>query len=232
MRKATIICLITMLALAAMGIGYAKWSDFVTATVTVNTGEVQIGIHDYWTWDDGNNDGWSWLFDFDDDGRDPQYPPGQNPENKNVASLVSTNAEPIPGSGYSKSITEAITNGYPYYGPSTHFDIANIGTVPVKIEDILVTDDGSNVAKYLKIGRWYITKSVSGGAKDGVGKDALFKELKYLQLHAGEPMCLEIQFYLDETDDQGNLCPQSVNGRVTYEFAASQWNEVNSPPAP
>ncbi|MEW6183951.1 MAG: hypothetical protein AB1500_12400 [Bacillota bacterium] len=235
MRKATIICLVLMMALATVGYGFAKWSDSVTATVSVNTGNVCVGIRDLGTNDDGITSDviadlpiGPGLPNAGQPGADPQYGDlADNSEGKDVAKKVSENGTEkckIGDTQYYDSVTETITNGYPWYGPTTVVEIANCGSIPVKIERIDTVASGDLIS-FLHIGAWtmYVNET---RILSGTGENALYAYLDRYQLHAKDVIKLEIQQYLEETNANG-LCPENASGTVTITVTASQWNEVN-----
>ncbi len=53
MKKIGLLCLALVLALGALGISYATWSDNVTIEQTVKTGEFKVGVADMGTNDEG-----------------------------------------------------------------------------------------------------------------------------------------------------------------------------------
>jgi predicted ribosomally synthesized peptide with SipW-like signal peptide len=59
MKKIGLICLTLVIALGALGIGYAAWTDTVTMSGTVNTGTVDIVVEGYsgmWVYKDLDDD--------------------------------------------------------------------------------------------------------------------------------------------------------------------------------
>ena len=53
MKKFGLICMALVLALGALGIGYASWSDSIYIEGTVNTGTVDletVGLSGTWLW--------------------------------------------------------------------------------------------------------------------------------------------------------------------------------------
>ncbi len=53
MKKLVLICLALVMALGALGLGYAHWSQTLTITEVVNTGKFCVGIRDVGTNDSG-----------------------------------------------------------------------------------------------------------------------------------------------------------------------------------
>ncbi len=216
MKRMLTVCLVAMLALGLMGFGFAKWSDTVTIDTSVATGNVSVGILDA-----GVND----------PGADPQYPPGLNSEGKDVGSIVSTNGTPIPCTGYYENIIETITNGYPYYKPGTTFEIKNLGSIPVKIESITENWTG-DLADNIHVASWKVTApdgsvyaespaiptDVNGDVVTDF--DALVEAIGNYQLHEGEALTVDIEWFLDQ---ESEMLASATN---TITIIASQWNEI------
>lgn len=236
MKKFAIIGVLAVFALSLMGFGFAKWSKSVNAEITVNTGGIALGIRDVGTNDDGTNTG---VADFgispftNQLGADPQYVPQadydrgirvDNSEMKDVAKKVSANTGQkvfaIGTVDYYDAITETITNGYPYYGPTTVLEIASNGSVPVKIEELTATANGTVAANH-HIGSWTIKESWDTTyTASGTGQDDLLAALKGIQLHEGYVITITMVEYIDQQ------AAQNASGTVTWQITASQWNEV------
>ncbi|MDD4238082.1 MAG: hypothetical protein PHT62_05950 [Desulfotomaculaceae bacterium] len=216
MKKMMTVCLIAMLALGVMGFGFAKWSDTITAEVNVSTGSVLVGILDKGT---------------NDQGPDPNVLPGINSEGKDVASIVSLNSgTAIGNTGYFESITETITNAYPYYAPSTTIEIASLGSVPVKTESLNILWSGA-LADNIQCAAWTVTYPEYTYSSTGAGSstietvtgttfDALQAAVMGVQLHENDKLTIDLQVYFDQQSEQG----ASTTG--TFTVQASQWNEV------
>lgn len=243
MRKVAFLAMTAVLALTTVGYGFAKWSSTVDANVIVNTGSVQIGIRDVGTNDDGTNDGvpdygivpvGSGLPNAGNLGADPQWGAGLNGEKKDVAKKVSENTGTIVGSingiNYYDSIKETITNGYPYYGPTTDIEIANLGTIPVKLETLnhVWTVESVINDEYYDIVGWTITYP-DGTVTSGAGTDNLLATLQKTQLHAKDVLKVSMQEGIRQTakSDSTQITPQNASGSETITVTASQWNEVN-----
>ncbi len=111
MKKIVILALTLVLALGATGVGYALWSDTLYLEGTINTGEVDTCIVSIAS---------------DDIGIDPGY-------QKDVASTAVAIVD-------CKTATVTVTNGYPSYENYVHFTTSILGTVPVILENIIVTN--------------------------------------------------------------------------------------------
>jgi hypothetical protein len=115
-KKIMIISLVAVLALAMMGFGFAKWSDYVKFEGSVATGNVGVNIE---------------AGETTDLGADPNYPPGDNWEGKDVASCTVTTE-------CNTTLVVNIENAYPWYKPGFSFRINGLGTVPVKVEELKI----------------------------------------------------------------------------------------------
>jgi hypothetical protein len=212
-RKTVVICLIAMFALAAMGFGFAKWSDSVSIAATVETGKVCVGILDAGVLDPG---------------ADPQQTPGQNPEGKDVAKTTSTNIDnkcENAGVQYFAKIEEKIENAYPWYKTGSTIKMANCGTIPVKIEKIeAVWDDPDGIADFFNVAEWTLTDNgVVVGT--GTGLDSLMTALIKYQLHPDHVLTLDITGYFAE-EVGTDIMPEGASATATVTVTASQWNEV------
>ena len=114
MKKIVLMCLAVVLALGSMGVGYALWSDSLYLEGTINTGEVDICI----------------ISVADDDSSHQNLDPPLYW--KDVATTQTTIVD-----CYHATVT--VTNAYPCYENFVHFTTEVRGTVPVILEDIIVT---------------------------------------------------------------------------------------------
>ncbi|ADI02032.1 hypothetical protein [Syntrophothermus lipocalidus] len=225
MRKMLVICVMAVMTLTLVGFGFAKWSDTVTISSDVETGNLQTTIAP-----GGVNDR----------GADPQYGPGHNEEGKDVASIECVQGE---GENADHSLNVTINNGYPFYKPGFTFVITSTGTVPVKIEDIQGPNWQGDLADYIKIAGWSFT--VDNPAAYGLPAqeftvesdetnstwEGLVEAIGHQQLHQNGTLTVNLEFYIDETDngqEDGNLCPMNASATGTITIKSSQWNEVGT----
>jgi hypothetical protein len=158
MKKIGILAMCLVLALAAMGVGFAKWSESLEISGLVNTGEVDIQFSDQWSNDpsltgiqqrdptpggDPTECG-SWEFRLIDDPLSWDWM-GEIGD-KEVASIdcelvEGLNDDEARGTDdFSQDkLTVTVYNGYPCYFGNIGFSIDNIGTIPVKIESLRLT---------------------------------------------------------------------------------------------
>jgi hypothetical protein len=109
MKKIGLLLLVVVLALGALGVGYAMWDKTVYIDGTVNTGEVDATFTDAWC---------------SDTGIDPGY-------DKDVGSC-SVIIDPEDN----QLLHITINNGYPCYSCYIFYTITNTGTVPVMVQDL------------------------------------------------------------------------------------------------
>jgi hypothetical protein len=121
-----------VLALALMGVAYALWSETLTISGSVATGEVDVAFQNA-----SDND----------NGIDPGY-------DKDVADCTVA----VAPDGNSMTIT--ITNGYPSYTCTVSYEFLNDGSIPVKLQsvtenipdELTVTQTGPGVGYQLDAG--------------------------------------------------------------------------------
>jgi predicted ribosomally synthesized peptide with SipW-like signal peptide len=250
MKKVGLLLLALVVALGALGVGYAKWSDNVSIAGTITTGNVSIGITDQGTFDDGQADGMFSTYNFaeaDTIGSDPNVAPGNNAEGKNFASHVSYNNGTCIGyscyGGAYESITEEITNAYPWYASATVIGLANLGTVPVKIDEVtfISKNDPKHVMDFMQVDNWYLMYDsepdefghvhlITATGNGFFGATGLANQ-GHVQIPAGTCATLIVYFHFNE--EVGNsVMPQGATGANALTFTAnvkaSQWNEVGT----
>jgi hypothetical protein len=125
MKKVALLGLALVLALGSLGFAYAKWSDSVTLSKTVNTDYIDV----YWgtitPWDDCSGPSNDYNLDLS------QYPDivTYYREVKNVGCTT------VEGIG-TDSLLVTVTNAYPLYYCDVEVEFCNRGSVPVKLADI------------------------------------------------------------------------------------------------
>lgn len=139
MKKIGLLCLVLVLALGTLGMGYAKWSQTLTINGTVNTGTLIVGIRD-----DGTSDPVTSGDDFD---QEFDFSQGVSVDlDKDVASTESVNGEFKcwhDDVKFYHDITFTVTDAYPWYYWEEYIEIANCGTTPAKIDSLEVYHAGA-----------------------------------------------------------------------------------------
>lgn len=114
MKKIALVSLALVLALGMLGVGYAHWEKSLYIEGTVNTGEVNMEI----------------ISAASDD------PPGNIDPGKDK-DVGCTRVQIDPSDNQRVIVT--VENGYPCYEVYIHFTAHNNGTIPVRLQDIIVT---------------------------------------------------------------------------------------------
>jgi hypothetical protein len=124
-KKIGLVCIALVLALGALGIGYAHWSQTIYVDQVVNTGTVCVGFQELILAEDPEADG------------------------KDVGSItgymdiwkcdhyIKETGEYMP---IYEKIFINIDNGYPCYGVHIIFTVANGGTIPVDVTEFNLSD--------------------------------------------------------------------------------------------
>jgi len=216
MKKIGLLALALVLALGALGVGYAMWTDTVTINGTVNTGDLILGVADM-----GTNDP-------NDGSPDPQCGPGHNEEKKDVAYFESINGTPTADcQGYYESITETFNHVYPYYGPSVTVYVANCGSVPLKILSMTVTSfTGTDLTPWMSFTWEIYNEDGNLYSKDSGNWDAFVAAIGTPQIAGGKYIRIEKTICFNETDGRGNLLPQNAFMKYELTLTGAQWNEV------
>jgi hypothetical protein len=192
-----------VIALGGLGIGYGLWTDLLEVNGTVETGTVDARM---------------WVGDVTEK---PEF------EDKDVGSCTANEvaqevAEPAPAGGASGSTDQSstadkveitISGAYPGYECDVEIAVQNIGTIPIKVDKVLLT----NVTDISPAGE------VSVALNDSCWTDGF-------QLHANErtdtveggfPDCA-VHIVVNQTATEG----------ATYTFVgtffADQWNEYTA----
>lgn len=111
-KTTTTLFAVLMIAMLAIGIGYAMWDKTIHIYGEVNTGELDLEVLSVADDDDGIDQG----------------------KDKNVADTTAWIDAVDP-----QIVHVLITNGYPCYYVYVHFTVHNTGTIPVKLQAITPT---------------------------------------------------------------------------------------------
>lgn len=224
-KKGAIICLAAAMALSAVGFGFAKWSNTVSATSNANTGSLKL------TWVDNS------LIQHDKgpdlhyvQGMDPLKAPFVDSELKDVGSTTGSFMD-TNGDGTLDLFDVTIDNAYPYYYNEISGKITNTGTVPLIIQKPIL--------------RWMNSvQTIEDGIVYWLGKDGRVivptPEQISTPLKVGDNWVLELR-WMDNADRQlhpGRVFEESFEVQVLqaadqktkYNFQIGvegiQWNEI------
>lgn len=241
MKKIGLICLALVLALATLGVGFARWSQEIVINQQVTTGEVLVGVFgvatdpaevenkDICTVNVTNG--------YISAGIGGPVEPGNNGDPKFSKALPDGSAAealfPADTYDFFPSTTIAIDSYYPSLYIMEDFVITNGGTIPVKLDVTLTITDPDGVYEHLDIvhaqiwiesgGTWDLLY-VSAG-KANVELPALADALEGLQLES----CETILIWLDKHLQQE--APQGKRASMTLTVDAVQWNLYGLPDA-
>lgn len=229
MKKIALLCLALVLALGALGVGYASWTDTIFVEGTVCTGSVELEIVDCsntWIWkmpDHGIFVEHSW----DSSLGEAVTPPANGVPTPYPGSLmlVSYADADNTSSGDTKEITVTFGNAFPCSELTADFLIHYNGSIPAMVNAELKdwTDETANgvddcalLCQYATVNFW--TSNINGA------KIALIEEGP-VQMHQCDYVYCEMTLNLDQLDELENLCCS-----FTAEITAIQWNECPTPP--
>jgi len=221
LKKIIFICMALVMALGALGIGYASWFDTVAIKGTVNTGSVDLNV----TRVDGDNvwknldtgtlvyDHWIWDYikgDYID------YPVG--PEN---GYLVAWSTAYMPSDDV---VIWSYNNLFPFTGGWGGFiasaRMVYAGTVPVHLE----------LTSYLTVipESWvtwqYFVYEYEGGSliESGTGLEGLAGQQLHKDNIVSVQAIIRVPQYETEAENEANM---NLNGTIGLTIVARQWNE-------
>lgn len=204
-----------LVAVSLTGIVYANWCTQVVAEHTISTGTVCVGILNVNVNDPPGTNDYVW------DGEQIVQ------THKDVANVTSENIGPKcmhTDTQYYEAVRFNVTNAYPWYVAVENISIANCGTIPVFIDDIMVESfsDPNGIANNV----WYCWTLYfpNGTSIHGRNLDRLVNTLKGIQLHPCETIGVAFKFVFLQT------IPKGAEASFEITVSATQWNEVLYPP--
>jgi predicted ribosomally synthesized peptide with SipW-like signal peptide len=228
MKKIGLISLALVMALGALGVTFAGWTDTVTVNGTVNTGDVVLEVVKYsgtyvWKTDDcypneilvesgwmdeiGDPSGNACIIDaFPNDG---DVPPDLDP----VATAKAEQGQTA------KDVVMTFDNLFPLVPVSADFLLHYAGSIPVKVDLLTVAVTGEIDDTNSTIDIEYFEANA-----DGSLVTSRPMELALLQLHYCDYIVVKITITLDQVQDN-----QNKSGTITGEIGVKQWNEVPDP---
>jgi len=255
MKKIGLLALAVVLALGALGVGYAMWADTVTIDGTVETGDVEVEFSNQmsndacegtdisagdpaevgtWTTPDLENPAtWSW--------QGAVQPEGVEKETACIGCTIDGDL-----------LTVAINHGYPCYFGGIGFTIDNLGSVPVKILSMKLlsvnnVDIVGGPVDLVKDTQYYVDVGPAGPSShppmvstthDAQGTDTDDFSIVITGIDvcdqigqagsAAEPDELfgDIHVHIEQGIPQGLGCNGNRPFTFTIEIVCAQWNEV------
>ena len=217
MRKIGVICLSLLLALGLLGVGYAAWTDEIVVTGDVSTGEVKLGVFSCSLLDSiaPINPGG----DFPTTNPDWSIAPGfVSPPfllDKNVAwgecELSDSN-----GDGVNDTVTVTFHNTYPCYFNVVNFYPYNAGTIPIRINSVLIEWDGGS--QLITSSPYYVGMDINGDGYDDI--EILWGNNFGAELNPGG-FPVEVSFWIHVLQE----APQNASLSFTATMMAVQWDE-------
>ena len=231
-NKIAVVFIVSIFALSGVGAAYAMWSDTVTIHGTIETGTVEWAFEaPYTSTDPFDPATWGYLpggvpgnpYFFRDYNCDPnngfygwgptQYDSVNYPEPKNV------------GYGYlieedSHTLKMTIYDAYPGYFNHFDFWIHYFGSIPGKIDSLVIKNETGTVIETIRTLGTYEFDSSGDGISD-------------MQIKWGHPFGDQLH-YCDERDVSFGLCflqplPQGSTITLYLEYVVVQWNEYSAP---
>ena len=208
MKRIGIICLALVLSLGVLGVGYAAWTDTLTISGTVTTGDVEWEIQGPIINGDPPTPGSLDLNCFFD-----LYDGVWVVMDKDVGSTSVNITDP-------HTMTVTVDNAYPYYGNHIAFKVHGLGSIPLRIWKVNFLVDNTVVKTLYAIGYVYLDL-------DGNGENDL-------QLWWGNNFGVQMH-YCDKGDMSFELlilqpAPQNEELTFTIELIGIQWDEYTSGP--
>jgi hypothetical protein len=241
--------IVLLMALAGIGAGYAMWTDMIQIDGTVETGDVCVGIRCDWVNDpedpataDLNVDLAKWLEHNPAYGHDDLFI--TCPEGKNVGWVDCIDVGEVKCTHEGDDLFQIVDfyahHTYPLYYFEVRFEIANCGSIPVKLLMIEYWDfnleewipfDGSNWDIWhgvLHDDIWlgYYKVQLPAGEIEGFHDDDFFPDLMSIstQLEHCESAFVTLGWFLYE--DEFSIPEQNEESHIRIRLTWAQWNEV------
>ena len=203
MKRIGLICMALVLALGALGVGYALWWDEVTIEGTVQTGSVEISIN-----------ATSETYVYKNVTSGAMVMSGVPLAGADLMPVASATAADT-STATEKKVTMTFTNIFPTEEPiSADVVLHYTGSIPAHV---VYTEEwaGDDLSAYL-VQTWYIW--------DDDLKDWVETGMEEIQLHYCDLLYLEV--YLDPVAlQEDGKAAQGLSGNFTKTIIVHQWNE-------
>jgi hypothetical protein len=228
MKKIGLLMLVMVIALGALGIGYASWTDQINITGPVGTGSVCVkwyGINPHYdqcphgpdvngSWTTGNLDANLDVFAVTGNANGwPMMGVKSTPSyivDKNVACTTVSGVN-------TDTLTITVDNAYPLYYNDIEIEFVNCGTIPVKLVNYVITPVDFVLANQT----WSNAEHPSNGGPVWVG--LVTGGESGTQLEPGDALASSLKFVVQQSATQG----RSYTFKITWNFI--QWNEYEEP---
>lgn len=231
MKKFGILCLALVIALGALGVGYAAWTDTIFVSGNVTTGDVCLEIicpvgpsgesedpaPPHMVVDGANPN----SLDLNAIAPGPNFWTNSVQTDKNVAWVTSDCYEVNPPR---KAVTLTYHNVYPCYLSHIAFALRNCGTIPVKMDHVIFRDAaGAPLATIYQNG--YQAFDLSGNGVDDF--EVYWGDNFGLQIEPGDGYSMDFYTHFMQDEDIDFSVPHTYT--ITIEIVVVQWNEYPLP---
>jgi predicted ribosomally synthesized peptide with SipW-like signal peptide len=225
-KKLGIILLVIVVAMGALGVGYAAWTDEVTISGTVNTGSLDINVvnqSNTWVWkvpDDPDTypNEFARLHQYE---LDPNNSVAPTPESILVAYADADCPVGSPATAEDEVVV-TFNNLFPSVDFTADFLLHYEGTIPAKVELANLVYDpavGPDLTPYISVNYYQATWDPDTPTVDPV-KGALIDPILGYQLHECMYVLVEITIHLPQDDTLMN-----ASGTLSGQIQVIQWNE-------
>jgi predicted ribosomally synthesized peptide with SipW-like signal peptide len=208
MGKVGLLFLVLVLALASVGVAFAAWTDTITISGSVTTGELD------WEFmgpiiqaDTGPDQNCFWRLE------DGTW--GTAPEGKDVGSTILTI-----GAG-NKTIGLTINNAYPYYGNHIALKLHGLGTIPLKFWKLNFYDSNGDLVFTAYEPDEYVYLDLDEDGYNDV--EVWYGDSFGDQFHYCTKRDVSFEILVLQP------APQNASLTFTMEFVGIQWNEYPLP---
>jgi hypothetical protein len=229
MKKLGFITLALVVALGAVGVGYAMWSDSIVIRGDVDTGDVDIVIEDTSNTlvfkDPAAVNEITVVHYWDSEGQ-PTGPAGSTLVAWADADWAGGTAPPTPLPG-DDEIYVNFWNMFPCVTFEADFLVHYIGSIPVKVKVDNIVCDNTLINPLMRVVAYK-----SNAAGERVDFDPSTPEiidpipsLEGYQLHRSDRIIIVIVIHIPQTVEDPGLRYMNQNGQITGSIVVQQWNE-------
>lgn len=213
--KLSVFSLFMVIVFACIGTGYS----LCQGGFQINNNDSHVGIR---------------VVEVGDIGPDPNFPPGYNPQGKDVSSTNAENGEFKCFVGtveFYNEISIALNNVYPWYASNITIQFGNCDPFPGYITsiDLQIIDGSAVVLEFIVVDGWRITNYKSDGTIEvitGNTQEELELAIQQLVLDPDQFMEVYISFHCEqEVIIEGTPQEMPMGQGVSYRYIIS-WSQV------